>query len=48
MALDRDEVRDHLYDKVDEWLDTVDLGSFGTDQEAEQAFKEWLWGTSHG
>lgn len=46
--LSKDGIQDYLYHKVDEWLETVDLSTYETPMEAEQAFKEWLWGISHG
>jgi len=46
----RNEVRKYLYDKVEEWLDSPDRpleGETRTLQEAEENFKNWLWGTGH-
>jgi hypothetical protein len=44
-------VRAHLMDKIEEWLELVKAGhaTFRSMEEAEQAFKDWLWGTGeHG
>lgn len=42
-------IRAHLSDKVEEWLHRVEEGHLGFPslEAAEQAFKDWLWGTSH-
>lgn len=44
-------VQAYLKKKVDEWADSGaawEHEPYDSMAAAEQAFKEWLWGTSHG
>lgn len=48
--LNLDQIRKHLTGKVDEWIREETQFTEGKPYrslaEAEQAFKDWLWGTS--
>jgi hypothetical protein len=49
-VVNKDNIRRHLEGKVREFLDTgmnAQGEPYSNFQEAEQAFKDWLWGTTY-